>query len=134
MIIKTKIFYEVGLMDQAYFVYFDDTDFCWRLKNNNIKIQYSPKINLIHKVGGSTGGHSIFTTYITSRNRLFFIKKNSSSILLPIWILIFIFYYIKEYLIITWRPKYFLAALRGTFHFFKMKNQTPLLPEVSIKE
>lgn len=133
MIIKSDIFYKIGLMDQAYFVYFDDTDFCWRLKSNNIKIQYCPNINLIHKVGGSTGGRSIFTTYITSRNRLFFIKKNNGSILLPMWFLIFSIYYVKEYLIKSWRPSYFSAAMKGSFHFFKMKTQTPVVSPISIK-
>jgi GT2 family glycosyltransferase len=127
MIVNKKIFYEVGLMDQAYFVYFDDTDFCWRLKHNNIKIQYWPEVNLIHKVGGSTGGYSLFTAYITSRNRLFFIKKNNGWILLPFWILIFSAYYITEYLIASWRPSYFSAAMRGSFDFFKMKTNTPVI-------
>jgi GT2 family glycosyltransferase len=56
MLIDRTAFEAVGLMDESYFAYFDDTDFCWRLKQQDIALGYAPEQVLIHKVGGSTGG------------------------------------------------------------------------------
>ena len=39
-------------MDEKYFVYFDDTDFLYRvLKDNRHKLLYNPSATLYHKVG-----------------------------------------------------------------------------------
>lgn len=73
MAIQAEVFSVVGLMDESYFVYFDDTDFCWRLKNAGYRIRLVDDSVLLHKVGSSTGGvDSPFTVKFTSRNRIFF--------------------------------------------------------------
>jgi GT2 family glycosyltransferase len=77
MMIDCQIFNMVGLMDEKYFVYYDDTDFVWRVINNRIKIKYIPKAIVLHKVSSSTGGSfSSFSLYFTNRNRIYFILKN----------------------------------------------------------
>ena len=76
MIISSEVFKTVGFMDEEYFVYYDDTDFCYRLKKASIPIYYFPSATLIHKVGGSTGGGaSLFTQCMVARNRNYFIKN-----------------------------------------------------------
>jgi hypothetical protein len=47
---------KVGYLDEGYFLYFEDTDFCVRAKNKNIKLYYDPSIVVWHKVSQSTGG------------------------------------------------------------------------------
>ena len=77
MLIKKEVFENVGLMDEKYFVYYDDTDFIWRTNKKGYKIVYFPKCKIQHKVSFSTGGgESIFSIYYTTRNRVYFIKKN----------------------------------------------------------
>lgn len=66
----------VGMMDEKYFVYYDDTDWMWRAKTLKAKLIYTPNITLYHKVSSLTGGISRFTMNIFFRNRIYFIRKN----------------------------------------------------------
>lgn len=77
MLIECGVFKAVGMMDEAYFVYFDDTDFVWRMKEKGMAILYVPTSVVLHKVSTSTGGSlSPFTMYYVNRNRLYFVLKN----------------------------------------------------------
>jgi GT2 family glycosyltransferase len=58
---------QVGLFDESFFVYWEDTDFCIRLKQSGIKICYVNDAVIYHEGSHSTGGeHSV--TY----NRLYY--------------------------------------------------------------
>lgn len=78
MLIKNEVFSRVGMMDEKYFVYFDDGDFVWRACHKlGEKLLYCPKSVLWHKVSSSTGGHGTpFTIYYLQRNRIYFTLKN----------------------------------------------------------
>ncbi|GGX16438.1 glycosyl transferase [Pigmentiphaga litoralis] len=77
MILKPEVFHDIGLMDEQYFVYYDDTDFVWRMRQRGHSILYVPTYELFHKVSFSTGGNdSLFSLYYATRNRLFFARKN----------------------------------------------------------
>lgn len=81
LLLDASVFLRVGNMDESYFVYYDDTDYVWRMRQQNIKIRYMPKSVVQHKVSTSTGGAaSSFTVYYTNRNRVYFIRKNLSGL------------------------------------------------------
>lgn len=131
MLVHRSVFYEVGLMDESYFVYFDDTDFCWRLKKHGIAIGYWPNATLIHKVGGSTGGgESVFSAFMTSRNRLYFLRKHFGLLVSLFWLPIFVAYYVARYVITSRRLDLFAASLRGTMAFRKLMPGQPTLTGV----
>ncbi len=127
MLVNKKIFIDVGLMDESYFVYFDDTDFCWRLKQKGIQIGYTGDTHLVHKVGGSTGGvRSPFTARMTSRNRLYFLKKHFGMAFSLGWILAFLgFYFFRFGLRGEWTC--LRACVRGSFEFWRMTPSVPTL-------
>ena len=76
-LIKNTIFEKIGLLDEDYFLYFEDFDFGIRAINNGISIQYQPKARLWHKVSSSSGGeNSKVQVYYMTRNRLIFSKKH----------------------------------------------------------
>lgn len=77
VLIKTNIFDTVGPLDEDFFLYGDDTEFCLRLVENKIDIIYVPAAKLWHKVGRSAGGaESPVTLYYGNRNRLLFVYKH----------------------------------------------------------
>jgi GT2 family glycosyltransferase len=79
MLLDNKVFQSIGLMDEQYFVYYDDTDFVYRATQKGFKIYYMPSLKVLHKVSSSTGGgESLFSIYYSTRNRIFFIRKNFS--------------------------------------------------------
>ena len=76
MLIPNHVFDSVGMMDEKYFMYYDDCDFCLRLMDKGIKLLYVPHAIMWHKVSSSTGGESSpLAVYYMTRNRFYFIRK-----------------------------------------------------------
>lgn len=74
--IDRHVFERIGLMDERYFVYWDDTDFMWRMKRAGLRLVVDPGAILLHKVSASTGGAlSDFTIRYYFRNQMFFTRK-----------------------------------------------------------
>ena len=77
MYLHASVFDSVGLMDPQYFVYYDDTDFCRRLNDAGILLQYDPRVTFNHYVGGSSGGEfSDFSIRLSTRNKFIYINKH----------------------------------------------------------
>lgn len=76
MLVESSLFKQVGLMDEKYFAYYDDTDFVFRAIKAGYKMYYEPSITVLHKVSSSTGGDSSFYVYYSNRNKIYFIRKN----------------------------------------------------------
>ena len=45
----------VGLLDERYFMYFEDLDYCRRVKELGLKVYYLPTAKVIHQHGASAG-------------------------------------------------------------------------------
>ena len=66
----------MGLLSDDYFLYYEDTDYCMKVRNKGYKIVYEPTAVLYHKVSASTGGEiSPGYIYYNTRNRLIFNKR-----------------------------------------------------------
>lgn len=79
MLVSRKVFEKAGIMDEKYFVYFDDNDFTYRVSRAGFRLYYMPQLEIFHKVSMSTGGYeTYFSVYQINRNRLYFIRKNFS--------------------------------------------------------
>lgn len=67
----------IGLLDERFFVYWEDTDFCLRLKNANIPILYVPSLVLYHDGGSSSDGEfSLSYMRLFYRSYMQFVKKH----------------------------------------------------------
>lgn len=66
----------VGLLDEDYFLYDEDTDYSLRLSAKGKKIFYIPTSVIYHKVSASTGSGSDLSQYYQVRNHFLLIKKN----------------------------------------------------------
>lgn len=77
LMVSRDVWERVGLMDERYFAYYDDTDFLYRIVQSGVLVELIPNALIYHKVGSSTGGDiSHFGMYHLTRNRIYFIKKN----------------------------------------------------------
>lgn len=77
------LFDEIGLMDEEYFMYYDDADFTLRAANAGYSIQYEPQVEIIHKSNMTTGKESnYFQLYLMFRNELYFYRKLCPSLIL----------------------------------------------------
>lgn len=75
ILIPTKIFKRIGLMDESFFMYGEDTELSFRLAENKIDIVYVPEAVMWHKIGASGGMQSPMGVYYGNRNRLYLMKK-----------------------------------------------------------
>lgn len=81
MYIKKEIFDTIGIMDEKYFAYCDDTDFVFRACKKGFKLYYESSLTVLHKVSSSSGGDtSLFYIYYSNRNKIYFIRKNYTGI------------------------------------------------------
>jgi len=78
LLVKKEVFQDIGLMDEKYFVYFDDTDFSYRVwKDKRYKMFYSPNVKFYHKVGSLTKSFNKEEEKIFRGD--FFIQQNTSN-------------------------------------------------------
>src|SRR3990170_2313546 len=70
MLIKREVLEEVGLLDERFFLYYEETDFCARVREKGYRVVFAPEARIWHKISNTTGGAygPIFTYYMT-RNR-----------------------------------------------------------------
>lgn len=79
---KSSLIEEIGYLDENYFLYFDETDYAYRIKNNGYKACIFTEAKIIHLQGKSTESLSEFAekkfleSYIYY-NRKFLSKKES---------------------------------------------------------
>ena len=77
MLVKGDVFLSVGLFDEAFFCYWEETDLCVRTKQKGFKLLTVPTTRIWHKKSTSTGGGlSKFYVYHFYRNKLWFLRKN----------------------------------------------------------
>lgn len=83
LMVKRQVFEQVGLMDENYFLYYEETDYCLQAKRAGWDCWYVPKSRVFHVVGASTGlvdrppePRRIPRYWFESRRR-FFIKNRS---------------------------------------------------------
>lgn len=79
-LIDAKIFYKVGLLNEKYFMYYEDVEFCNRLVEAGYNLKYNPKAIIYHKCGQSSDYKSANAQYYSNRARYIFIKEHYNKI------------------------------------------------------
>lgn len=55
MVVRRDVFERIGLLDEEYFLYFEDVDFCLRAARVGFECWYVPASRVVHFAGSSTG-------------------------------------------------------------------------------
>ncbi len=75
LMVKREVFETIGLFDERYFLYYEESDFCFRARKKGFKIMYLPKAVVFHANAKSTGLGSPLQDYFITRNRMLFASK-----------------------------------------------------------
>jgi len=75
LLIKKSTIQSVGLLDDKYFLYFEDTDWCIRAHKKGIKVVHVPNAKIWHKITPSNKNSKI-ELYYGIRNHYRLIRKN----------------------------------------------------------
>jgi GT2 family glycosyltransferase len=54
MILRCRVLEEIGLMDERFFMYFEDVDLCRRAREAGWHVCYLPQVEVLHHTGAST--------------------------------------------------------------------------------
>jgi len=55
LVVRREVFEQIGLMDDEYFLYFEETDFCLQAQRAGFQCWYVPQHRVMHISGQSTG-------------------------------------------------------------------------------
>ncbi|MBS4027447.1 MAG: glycosyltransferase [Ignavibacteriales bacterium] len=86
MFLRKEVYDNVGGLDEKYFMYGEDLDWCYRIQKSGWKVRYVPSTQIIHYKGESTRRSSIDEVKIFYQSMELFVKKHfrSSSLFLPV--------------------------------------------------
>ena len=91
MMIRKKTIESIGLMAELFFLYYEEVDFCERVKRAGFEIWYCGASKVFHKESMSVGKESPLQMYYLTRNRLIFMRRNSKGLELLSALLFFVF-------------------------------------------
>jgi GT2 family glycosyltransferase len=72
LLINRQVFEKIGFLDNNFFMYLEDADFCQKAKKNNFKMAYIPSSKIWHINAGSSKSGGDLQNYFITRNRLIF--------------------------------------------------------------
>ncbi len=75
MLIKRQVFDALGLLDEKFWLIFEEVDFCKRAKNHGYQIYFTPHTQLIHHKGESFAQHKTLAKQINFNHNLFYYFK-----------------------------------------------------------
>jgi GT2 family glycosyltransferase len=87
MLVDRRMIRVVGMLDEEYFVYWEDADWCVRSWQKGWEVVYAPGSIVYHRASRMLGQSSPAKTYYRARNSLKFVKCNYQWLLIlaPIW-------------------------------------------------
>ncbi len=85
--VRASVFQDVGYMDERFFIYFEDTDFSFRIRQQGFRVAVAPDAVLWHREKSSVGVGSPSSAYYYTRNRLLFFASYSPRPVFSCWFL-----------------------------------------------
>lgn len=122
MMVPSKVIQEVGPMPEIFFLYYEEHDWCEKIKNAGYKIYYVGNSKVYHKESMSIGKDNYLKTYYMTRNRLLYMRRNAHGLDLIIsWCFYVVFAFPKNLLknLMRYKGGHLMAFFRGIIWNFK---------------
>lgn len=79
LLVRRAVFEEVGGYDPTFFLMYEETDWCARVRRAGFKIIYTPDAKIWHKGNKETSaGRSTIHQFYLARNQIPFVRRNAS--------------------------------------------------------
>ena len=76
MMVPRKVLEEVGEMPEAFFLYYEELDWCEQIRRAGYEVFVEPNAKVYHKESHSVNKISSLKTYYLNRNRILFMRRN----------------------------------------------------------
>jgi len=80
MMVSREAADQAGLMSENYFLYYEELDWCERIRKAGYEIHTNLTALIYHKESVSVGKRSALKEYFMTRNRILFIRKNAPNL------------------------------------------------------
>jgi GT2 family glycosyltransferase len=78
MLIRARVYWEVGGLDERFFAHMEEIDLCWKAQRAGYQFVVEPKSVVYHVGGGTLSYSNPRKTFLNFRNSLFMITTNAS--------------------------------------------------------
>ena len=128
MLVRQEVIYAVGGMDERFFMYSEEVDWCWRIKQQGWKCLFYPEAEIIHLGGASAVKYGSDRALIKDKStiRLMFKLWPRWKALLGVLLMIFFYFfriiYLLPFVLLGKKKPVFLnhvAGLKGLFAYQK---------------
>jgi GT2 family glycosyltransferase len=79
MLVKRAVIETVGTLDERFFAYFEETEWCARAQRAGFRVVYAPNARMWHKIDMDVRTTSPLYVYLMTRNRLLYLKCKRAS-------------------------------------------------------
>lgn len=91
MCLRNNALKKTGLLNNIFFLYFEDVELSYRLRSNGFELHYLPSVKMYHEAGVSAkvaahkkeGNLSPIIHYYVSRNHIWFLRKYGNPLFYP---------------------------------------------------
>lgn len=122
--IRTKLYNELGGLDDSFFAHMEEIDLCWRLNSRGYQLVCVPQSSVYHLGGGALAYDNPRKTYLNFRNNLLMIYKNlpQPHLRRVLFCRFFLDYVAVLQALITLKPRHSAAIIRARFDYLRMKR------------
>jgi GT2 family glycosyltransferase len=86
LLLRGQAIHEVGLFDEGYFLYWEDTDLCFRLRAKGWKLAVAEGSLITHSESATSGFQSAFYDYHFTSSSIRFFRRHSRCWLWPVMV------------------------------------------------
>ena len=122
--IRTKLYNELGGLDDSFFAHMEEIDLCWRLNCRGYELVCVPQSTVYHLGGGALAYDNPRKTYLNFRNNLLMIYKNlpQPHLRRVLFSRFFLDYIAALQALVTLKPRHTAAIIRARIDFLRMKR------------
>lgn len=126
MVVRREVLEKAGLLPDIFFLYYEELDWCYRIRSAGFEIWYYAKAYIIHKESRSTGGgENSLKRYFKTRNRLLLAKRNREGLtryLSYLYLVTLVAFKDITICVLKGRFDLFAATIKGIADFFRLKS------------
>ncbi|MBR4432738.1 MAG: glycosyltransferase family 2 protein [Paludibacteraceae bacterium] len=124
MCVRTKVYKQLGGLDEAFFAHMEEIDLCWRMRNAGWTLACIPQSVVYHLGGGSLAYENPRKTYLNHRNNLLMIYKNKKHPFGVLFVRFFLDYAAALFYLLQRRPEAAKAVFEARRDYLRIRNSS----------
>lgn len=104
LLVKADVMRRLGLLDERFFAYYEDTEWCVRARHAGYRTVLVPRARIWHKISPAAREASPTVHYMMTRNRLLFLQTTRAG--MPAWLYTLVGDYARTLLSWSVRPRW----------------------------